>query len=181
MRGLWTGTMLCMLAGVLGCRESAGIHDTDAEDTKAVYTDSASYTLRRVAGGFDAVAKVVYVNRSSKPEHFLRCDPRSTGPRYSLQRVNPDTGFFFVGGIWACVGGVPTGVLAPGDSMLLSVSLSSSDSPHAQPPITMGQRTGTFKIVVPLCKTPVAELKECPNGDYELRASNTFVLRPPTE
>jgi hypothetical protein len=172
--------ILSIAIAATACDEQHEVVAPTAHVSPAVTTDSAAYTLRKVAGGYDAVAHAVYVNRTGGPVYYARCDPRSTGPMYGLRRVVPDTGFSFVGGAWACVGGVPTGMLSAGDSITVDVWLGSTDSPAAQPPITMGQRIGRFKILLELCDRPLADSDDCKLVGEDARSSNEFDLKPPS-
>jgi hypothetical protein len=163
---------------VAGCDASEMV--TAPEDARfVVRTDSTTYTLHRVPGGFEAQARVVYINRTASTVYFARCDPRSTSPMYGIDRIMPDTGSYFVGGAWGCVGGVPTGSIVPGDSVVLSIWLGSMDSPNAQPPVTMRQRVGQFRILLELCTRFEADSDDCELVAEKYRTSNTFDLKPP--
>jgi hypothetical protein len=152
-----------------------GPHGVDSP----VQTDSLEYTLLRVPGGYQALARAVYVNRTGRELHFARCTPDHDGPIFNLQRATSVTTQSVVGGAWACVGGVPTGRLPAGDSVVVNVGLGSWDSPHANPPITMSMRTGLFRVVLQLCQDHAADSVGCRLLPIEQRRSSIFRINPP--
>jgi hypothetical protein len=112
---------------------------------------------------------------------YQRCVRESTGPIYWLRRTGPDSNASaFVGGAWACVGGVPTGRVRPGETLTARVWLGSTDSPHAQPPITPAQRVGQFRIEFALCAEYADDSDECVALPAAARESNAFEVRFPT-
>lgn len=144
-----------------------------------VQTDSVDYTLVRVPGGYQAMARAVYVNRTSRAMYFARCTADHNGPMFHLRRASSAATISVVGDAWACVGGVPTGRLPAGDSVIVHVGLGSWDSPHADPPITMLMRTGVFRVVLQLCRDYAADSSSCRGLPIEQRWSNPFRVNPP--
>jgi hypothetical protein len=107
------------LAGTLAC----GASTVGPEDfvlppgaPPPVVTDAAVYTLEHQEGGYVAEAVATYTNSTGRPVYYQRCTPEFTGPITWLRRTGEDsTARVFVGGAWACVGGVPTGRVLPGE------------------------------------------------------------------
>jgi hypothetical protein len=149
----------------------------DDSDTRPVATDSALYHLRRADGVYEASAVATYVNRTGAPVHYARCSRDHRGPMHRLRRTGPDsTRRAFIGAVWACVGGVPSGVLGPGDTVSASVWLGSTESPSANPPIAAEQRVGRFRIELLLCEAPVTDSDRCRLLPQMRRESNAFTV-----
>jgi hypothetical protein len=144
-----------------------------------VQTDSVVYHLTRVPGGYDAWASATYVNRTGRSVYYARCTSNHNGPMFYVYRALPDTSMHFVGWGWACVGGVPTGELAAGDSLTVRVWLGSLDQPHAQPPVTMEQRVGLLRVVLQLCASYNDDSDFCRALPLVDRRSNVFRVLPP--
>jgi len=141
-------------------------------------TDAAVYTLAREDGGYAATALATYTNSTGRPVYYRRCTRESTGPMYGLRRTGEDsTARSFVLAVWACVGGVPTGRVLPGGSLSARVSLGSTDSPQAQPPITPEERVGQFRIEFALCAQHADDSDDCEALPQSARESNAFELR----
>ena len=166
-----------LLITMVACGDSGTAPNQDG--AAPIKMDALSYQLSRAPFGFDAEAVAVFVNRSSADVHFKRCTPAWDVPTYWVIREPPDTTLTFVGGAFACVGGVPTGRLAVGDSLVLAVWLGSSESPRANPPILMEHRTGLFRIFFDLCVSVVNDSDECQLVPPEKRRSNLFHILPP--
>jgi hypothetical protein len=148
-------------------------------DNSPVETDSLIYTLRYRPNIYEAEAVARYVNRTGKPVYFARCTPEHQTPRYSLVPVEPRQRHPVLGLASACIGGVPTGVVAPGDSLLVRVWLGSMQSPYANPPITMADRTGCFRILLRLYRSPSEGSDFAEPLPEEQRRSNGFCVRSP--
>ena len=147
------------------------------DGTFPVATDARVYRLVERADRFDAWAIATYRNRTGKTVYFARCKPDDRTPMYELRR-DPDNGKHTttVGGGWACVGGVPSGEVAPSGTVSVRVWLGSTKSPHAQPPDNDQDRIGTFRILLDLCTTRVDDSDHCkPLPDTE-RQSDTFQI-----
>jgi hypothetical protein len=143
-----------------------------------VVTDADVYRLTRVDGGYAAEALATYTNTTDHAVYFQRCMPNLDGPMYGLRRTGSDsTAPSFVGDAWACVGGVPAGRVLPGASISARVSLGSTDSPLAQPPIAAAERVGRFRIEFALCVAHVADSDDCQPLPQAARESNAFEIR----
>ena len=171
------------VAALTGC-ESAAPTGADpvglaaAWDASPARTDSLVYRLRREPGAYRAYAIVTLRNRSVAPLHFARCNPSSTGPMFDLGRTGQDsTASFFVDWAWACVGGVPTGELAVGDSVSVQVMLGSGDQPLMSPPLRAEQLVGTLRVWFRLCRTKIADSDYCDPMARRETESNAFVVR----
>jgi hypothetical protein len=145
-----------------------------------VVTDSLAYTLVHVPGAYRATALATYVNHTGHPVYFARCRANSVGPLTSVRRTGLDsTNAAIVGGVWACVGGVPTGLIARNGSVTTTVDLGSSDSPNAQPPVPLAERTGTFRIELALCARYASDSDHCTPLPQAARESATIALLAP--
>jgi hypothetical protein len=173
------------LAATLACGSTDVGPDVGPEDfalppgaAPPVVTDASVYALTKVSGGFDAQAEAVYTNRTGRTVYYQRCLRESEGPIHWLRRTGPDsTAPSFVGGAWACVGGVPTGRVRPGEVLRAQVWLGSTDSPQARPPITPEERVGRFRVEFALCVRPEADSDDCEPLPAPARESNAFEVR----
>jgi hypothetical protein len=169
------------LAGVVACGAPAVGPEDFALQPGApppIVTDATVYTLARVDGGYAAMALATYTNSTGRPVYYRRCRRDSMGPVYGLRRTGPDsTARSVVLAVWACVGGVPTGRILPGETLAAGVSLGSTDSPRAQPPITPDQRVGHFRIEFALCVQHADDSDDCEALPQAARESNGFQLR----
>ncbi len=161
---------LAIVASMSGC-----LGRTDPEwDDSPMQTDSLVYHLRKTEWGYDAWARATYTNKTNSPVYFERCMPGDEGPVYGLRRVTDQRTPMMMGIFWACVGGVPAGVIEPGESVVLRVWLGSADSPNADPPIRPEERIGIFRIFLLLFDRPTTNDEredQLPEGD---RRSNVF-------
>lgn len=177
----YVALVIIPLAGTLAC----GATDVGPEDfvpppgtPSPVVTNATFYTLEREDGGYAAEALATYTNSTGRPVYYQRCTRESTGPVYFLRRTGADSAAgSFVGGAWACVGGVPTGRVLPGRTLSARVSLGSTDSPQAQPPITPEERVGRFRIEFALCAEHADDSDDCEALPQVARESNAFELR----
>ncbi|HEU4643851.1 MAG TPA: hypothetical protein VFS44_15485 [Gemmatimonadaceae bacterium] len=144
-------------------------------DDSPIRTDSLVYHLRALPGTYDAYAVATYTNRTGAPVHFARCTRESTEPISRLRRSGADSTIGIAGGIdWACAGGVPTGVVRPGERLTARVWLGSLESPHSVPPIRPEERVGRFRIEFRLCAAPEADSDDCELLRRAARQSNEF-------
>jgi len=149
-----------------------------APDDAPVQTDSTVYHLRHVDGEYDAWAAATYTNRTGAPVYFARCSGAATGPLFYLRRTGADSArSSFIGEGWACVGGVPTGMVLPGASLSTRVWLGSTDSPNAQPPIRSDERVGSFRVEFLLCARAETDSDNCRPVPPPARQSNAFEVR----
>ena len=169
------------LAATLGC----GTTTSDPDDFSLVpgarppiVTDATEYVLSRVPGGYDAEAEAVYTNTTGRTVYYQRCLHELEGPIHWIRRTGPDSAAAaWIGSAWGCVGGVPTGRVRPGQTLRARVWLGSTDSPHAQPPITPKERVGRFRIEFALCTRYAADSDDCDALPQAARESNDFVVR----
>lgn len=164
-------------ASCSGHREIAGVPDDASltRDASPVQTDSVLYHLRKVPGMYDAYVVATYVNRTGSPVYYARCMPGNTGPLFALRRTGPDsTARSFIGADWACVGGVPTGVLPAGEALGLRVWVGSTESPNANPPVAPSERVGRFRVLLALCAAPVTDSDRCAPLPLAQGQSNAF-------
>jgi hypothetical protein len=143
-----------------------------------VVTDAAVYTLEHRDREYVAEALATYTNSTGRPVYYQRCMPDFTGPINCVRRTGEDsTARVFVGGAWACVGGVPTGRVLPGESISARVSLGSTDSPQARPRVTPEERVGRFRIEFALCARQEEDSDNCELLPQAARESNAFDVR----
>jgi hypothetical protein len=180
----------CLVLGACGSPAELGDELLSALGTDPVQTDSLVYTLRDVQGGYDAWASATYRNQTGGTVFYKRCrgpdsnaaknNPTVAGPMFGIGRAGPDsTRYNAVGWFWACPGPIPPGSIAPDEVVSVRVWLGSGDSPYANPPVTMANRTGTFRIYLMLCETFEQESDRCDLLPDEQRRSNVFEIRAP--
>lgn len=146
-------------------------------DAAPVQTDALSYTLVRRQGEYRAHVTATLTNTTTEPLHFARCMPGSTTPMYGLRRTGPDsTRTLFSDWAWACVGGVPTGRLLPGQSVSVRVPLGSVDQPNMSPPLRPEHLIGRMRVSVALCAAAVSDSDYCVPLPLAQRESNAFVV-----
>jgi len=96
---------------------------------------------------------------------------------FSIGRTGTDSlRRHFIDWAWACVGGVPTGVLAPGLSVTVRVPLGSIDQPNMQPPLRPEDLVGQFRVALSLCASNVSDSDSCTPVPQAARRSNAFVV-----
>ena len=146
-------------------------------DNSPVQTDSVVYHLQRLASEYRAYVVASYVNRTSSAVYFARCNRESTVPMYSIRRTGADSSrTFFTDIFWACVGGVPTGQIAPGDSTMVRVILGSLDQPTMTPPLKPEDLVGLMRVELTLCRTFTADSDYCDPVLAPQRVSNAFLV-----
>ena len=147
-------------------------------DDSPIQTDAVVYRLRRVEGAYEATARATYVNRTDGPVHYSRCHPSYDGPIYGYRRTGPDsTRSLFTDMTWACVGGVPPGVIAPGERIEIAVRLGALDQSQMYPPLRPEEIVGRMRIWLSLCKPSTTESTDCTALSLEQRQSNAFDVR----
>ena len=176
----WTlGTLL--IVSVLGaCRGTDATAPAPlVRDASPLQTDALSYQLVRLPNEYTVTVTATYVNTTGAPVYYRRCGVASTTPMFELRLTGVDSARtdVFAGVAWACVGGVPTGVLAPGDQVTIRVPFGGPDQPRAQPPITPENFTGRFRILLGLCVRYVADSDACERTADRARQSNAFEIR----
>jgi hypothetical protein len=141
-----------------------------------VQTDATSYRLRRTDGAYEATAVATYVNRTGAPVYYARCGVGSyDGPLFGYRRTGPDSArTLFTDSAWACVGGVPTGELRPGDSVTVRVRLGAFDQPRMTPPLKPEHIVGQMRVELQLCARYARDSDACDLLPQAARQSNAF-------
>jgi len=147
-RALPTRPFLSVIAAVLGlgvaaCGEPAGPSPEDVD----LRTDRTAYTLQHAQGLYWIELSVTYTNHSAQAVYLHRACGSGDGPHRELRRVD-DSGADIELGAVICITRPlqPPIEVGPGDTYLDRFSAYSAESPNANPPITMDQRTGTFRL-----------------------------------
>ena len=149
-----------------------------ARDGAPVQTDAVVYELRRIPGAYEATARATYVNHTGSPVYYTRCLPGDAGPIFGYRRTGPDsTRSLFTDSAWGCVGGVPAGVLRPGDSVTVHVRLGAFDQPQMTPPLQPDEIVGRMRIWLALCTRNVPNSADCGPLPLVERESNAFDVR----
>lgn len=165
----------------LGCVASPTSHPVSdnrpARDDSAVQTDSLVYHLQRGPHEYRASAIATFINRTGTPVYFARCNGGSTSPMYGVRGTGVDSiKSLFPVAVWACVGGVPTGEIAPGDSVTVRVALGSVDQPTTRPPLRPEQLVGLMRVTLALCRQYSADSDSCDSMPDAQRTSNAFLV-----
>jgi len=176
------------VVAILGCSAGAltgadGLTATIADDARALSTDSAVYTARRVDApwpgvevyGFTAVTR--YVNPASQPVYLWTCRPDDRSPIYSVVSAGGSTSSGVAyNTFWACVGHDRPIRVAPGEAHVDTLHLR---GPNAFDGIThqpIDQTLeGRFQIMFTVQRCPSEA--ECPIPDDRLTHSNEFTVR----
>lgn len=178
-----TRVTLCRLGMFVVCLVFAACSVYDVADPSALterdaspaQTDSLVYHLVRTPGMYRAYVTATYTNNTAAPIHFARCGTGATTPMYGVRRTGPDsTARLFIDWAWACVGGVPTGTLAPGASVTVRVPVGSIDQPNMSPPLKPEDLVGTMRIVFSICKSRAGDSDYCEDVPGAQRQSNAF-------
>ena len=141
-------------------------------------TDSTTYQATAITGGIGESIRVTYTNHDATPVYFARCFPGDATPMYDVVRAGPDSLVpLELGRVWACVGGASTGTLAAGDSVTVTIDLSTFDD--AGHPVPIEQRTGSMQVVIRLCSRYRKESGDCEPDVTGTGESNVFSLLPP--
>lgn len=148
-------------------------------DASPVQTDAVVYVLRRTAGAYEATAVATYVNRTGAPVYYARCGVGGyEGPLFGFRRTGPDSARTLVSDAeWACVGGVPTGTLAPGDGVTMRVRLGAFDQPRMTPPLRPEDIVGLMRVELELCTRFSRDSDACERVPQAERQSNAFLVR----
>jgi hypothetical protein len=171
-----------VLALTCGCAGADGLTPVDTATSASrtllpVQTDSLSYGLARGAHEYRAFALATYRNTSSAPVYYRRCGGRDTLPMFDVGRSGPDSlRRLFVDFAWACVGGVPTGVIPPGRSITVRVPLGSVDQPNMQPAMQPQDLVGELRVELELCADGMADSDRCTLLPAVARRSNPFIV-----
>jgi len=170
-----------LLAGTGACAVRVSAVPTEAKppwDSSAVQTDSLIYHLRRRADEYRAYATATLRNTTTSPIYFAQCNINTVSPMFGIRRTGADsTRRYFQEWDWACTGGVPTGTLNPGDSIVVRVPLGSVDQPTMQPALQPGDIVGELRIELTLCAQFETESGRCALLPQAQRSSNAFSVR----
>ena len=160
------------------CRDAAA-PEPPARDASPVQTDAVVYHLRRSGGAYEATAVATYVNRTGAPVYYARCGVGGyDGPIFGYRRTGPDRArTLFTDSAWGCVGGVPTGELRPGDSVVVRVRLGALDQRKMTPPLTPEAVVGRMRVVLQLCSRFARDSDDCALLPQFARQSNAFDVR----
>jgi len=118
-----------------------------ADDDVDLRTDRATYALQYTAGMYWIDMTVTYVNRRPTAVYFHRMCGSGDAPHRRVWRVD-DSGVDVELGQVVCITQQlrPPIEVGPGATYVDRVMLHSMLSPGANPPITMAERTGTFRL-----------------------------------
>lgn len=164
----------------LGCRAVAEPDGPpQPRDASPVQTDSTVYHLRPVRGAYHATAVATYVNRTGAKVYYARCGVGShDGPMFGYRRTGPDSArALFTDSAWGCVGGVPTGEIAPGDSVTVHVRLGALHQPNMTPPLRREDIVGQMRVTLELCARFARDSDDCDLVAASARQSNAFDVR----
>jgi hypothetical protein len=104
--------------------------------------------------------------------------PDSDTPMYDVRRTGPDsTRSSLVGLAWACVGGVPTGLVPPAGSVTVQARLGGTTSSSATPTTEPEAGLGHFRVVLALCAEAVNDSDLCTPLPMPESQSNAFEVR----
>lgn len=149
-----------------------------ARDASPIQTDSTVYRLVRLPGEYRTYVTATYRNTTGGPVHYARCDSRSTGPIFGVGRTGPDSTRLYMQGIaWGCVGGVPTGTIANGESVIIRIPVGSGDQPNMLPALKPEDLIGLLRVNLALCKARVADSDYCEALPASQRQSNAFLVK----
>lgn len=163
-----------------GCRPVDGVDaSAPSRDGAPVQTDATVYQLRRTTGGYEATAVATYVNQTGAAVYYARCGVGAySGPIFGYRRTGPDSArTLFTDTGWACVGGVPTGTIAPGDSVTVRVRLGAFDQRNMTPPLQAGDIVGQMRVDLELCARYSEDSDACDRLPQAARQSNAFDVR----
>ena len=172
------GKLLPGVACLAACGTPAPDTRLPAREDAPIQTDSLVYHLKRVPSAYRAYVVATFRNRSASTVYFARCNRQSTTPMFGVRRTGIDsTAWLFSDVAWACVGGVPTGELAPGDSVTIRVTLGSGDQPAMQPPLRPEHLVGLMRAELSLCRKYSPDSDDCEALPQTERSSNAFLVR----
>lgn len=171
--------LLVVMAVLLG-PGCVGARITDAplaRDDSPAQTDSLVYRLQRLPSEYRAFVTATFTNRSPSSVYFARCNRQSTVPMFGIRRTGADsTRVLFSDFAWACVGGVPTGEIAPGVSVTVRVPVGSVDQAAMQPPLKPEHLVGLMRVTLSLCRQYSADSDYCDPVSDAQRISNAFLV-----
>jgi hypothetical protein len=174
---------VCAIGPLLACADATGaIRPPDGmkppeRDDSPVQTDSLSYRLVRLPGEYRAYVIATYRNTTGAAVYFARCGNGATQPMFAMGRTGADsTRRFFIDWAWACVGGVLTGLIGPGQTVTVRAPFGTVDQPLLQPPLDPQDLVGTFRISLDLCARYSDDSDRCELLPENERRSNAFLI-----
>jgi hypothetical protein len=150
MRYAGRGLVVMVAAAALACGDGAGPGDEGREvDLTPLQTDRTDYFLSYTPdmGIYWLDMTVTFTNRGSGWLYLHRTCGHGDAPQRVVRRVDDSGARTWLGDV-TCITAVlrlpiPVG---PGETFVDRFTLYSTESPNANPPITMDQRTGTFRL-----------------------------------
>jgi hypothetical protein len=171
----WIARSMLLLAGAASCGDATGVNETN------IQTDSTTYHLKYLPGIYWIDVKVTYTNRYFRPVYLHRACGFGDEPHRELRRTEDVTTRVVLGGP-VCI----TRPLRPPIEVAAWATyedhfeLVSPESPFASPPITMDQRTGTFRLEYFIqSENRVEGWSAVTLVPVEQRLSNSFRVLPP--
>ncbi len=163
--------------GCVGAVTSPGMDAPPGRDDSPAQTDSLVYHLQRLPSEYRAYVTATFTNRNSSSVYFARCNRQSTVPIFGIRRTGADSAkILFSDFAWACVGGVPTGEIAPGASLTVRVPVGSVDQAAMQPPLKPEHLIGLMRVTLSLCRQFSADSDYCDPVPDAQRISNAFLV-----
>jgi len=175
----FTGVFAALFAFGCGAASvtSLTINEIPPRDDSPVQTDSLLYHLKRLPSEYRAYVMATYTNRTQSSVYFARCNRQSTTPMFGVRRTGPDSSTSLFSDVaWACVGGVPTGVIAPGESVTIHAKVGSVDQPAMQPPLKPEDLVGLMRVEMRLCRKFSIDSDYCDPVPDAQRISNAFLV-----
>jgi hypothetical protein len=168
---------LALACAVTAACGTSSVNSVPARDQSPLQTDSLVYHLKRLPGEFRAYVAATFRNQTASPIYFARCNRGSTTPMFVLRRTGSDSArVLFSDLAWACVGGVPTGSIAAGDSVIVNVPVGSLDERAKQPPLMPEHIVGLLRIELSLCQKHSADSDYCARVPQAQSSSNAFLV-----
>ena len=156
---------------------TGSINGVPPRDQSPLQTDSLVYHLKRLPGEYRAYVSATFRNQTAAPIYFARCNRASTTPMFGLRRTGADSArVLFSDFAWACVGGVPTGSIAPNESVTVNVPAGSLDQRAKQPPLLPEHIVGLMRIELSLCEQYSDDSDDCNSLPQARRSSNAFLV-----
>lgn len=165
-----------------GCADPAAPNDLLPDSANAPWqTDRAVYTLAYQPGMYSTKVLAQYTNKTGATVYLHRACGYGNDPSAYLMRADEREESVWLGGS-VCITApqrAPIAV-APGETFSRELTLYSSESPNANPPIGMNTRTGLFRMIFEVQSTDRTggwqAVDLLPERE---RVSNVFTVLPP--
>ncbi len=144
-------------------------------------TDRSVYTLAYQPGVYSIKVLAQYANKSSATVYLHRACGYGEEPSTYLMRADEREESVWLGGS-VCITAPQRAPIAvgPGETFSRELTLYSSESPHANPPIGMNTRTGLFRMVFEVQSTNRTDGWQAVDLlPVSARVSNAFTVLPP--